>query len=39
MQPLADEGGTTAGEVPEPDRDECGVCGDPADEIAYFAKS
>jgi len=39
MQPLADEGGTTAGEVPEPDRNECGVCGDPADEIAYFAKS
>src|SRR6056297_2894563 len=39
MQPLTDEGGTTAGEVPEPESDECGVCGDPADEIAYFAKS
>ncbi|MGM0592838.1 MAG: proline--tRNA ligase [Halobacteriota archaeon] len=39
MQPVADEDGTTAGTVPEPDRDECGVCGDPADQVAYFARS
>ena len=40
MQPLAEEGGSSAGEVVKPEEDAaCGVCDDPADEIAYFAKS
>ena len=41
MQPLVDEGGETAGEPESPaDSDAtCGVCDDPADELAYFAKS
>ncbi len=41
MQPLAEEGGASAGEpkAPEDDDAECAVCGDPADQIAYFARS
>ncbi len=39
MQPLAEGGGSTAGDVAKPDHDECGVCGEPATEVAYFAKS
>ncbi|WP_255193285.1 proline--tRNA ligase [Natronobeatus ordinarius] len=40
MQPLADEGGSTPGETKRPDEDAvCAVCGEPADQIAYFAKS
>ncbi|GAB3019623.1 proline--tRNA ligase [Natronobiforma cellulositropha] len=38
IQPLESEGGASAGEVETPERDECGVCGDPADEVAYFAR-
>ncbi|GAB7019499.1 proline--tRNA ligase [Halostagnicola bangensis] len=41
MQPLAEEGGSTTGvpETPEDDDAECAVCGESADQIAYFAKS
>jgi len=41
MQPLAEDGGRTAGKpkAPEDDDATCTVCGEPADELAYFAKS
>ncbi len=40
MQPLAEQGGSVSGEAASPADDaDCAICGDPADEIAYFAKS
>ncbi len=41
MQPLEEEGGQTAAKpkAPEDDDATCAVCGEPAEEIAYFAKS
>ncbi|ELZ08934.1 prolyl-tRNA ligase [Halovivax asiaticus JCM 14624] len=40
MQPVDEQGGDSAGEPVRPDADAtCGVCDEPADEIAYFAKS
>ncbi len=41
MQPLEDQGGTTAGAPKAPDDEDatCAVCGEPADQLAYFAKS
>ncbi|MEY7848549.1 proline--tRNA ligase [Natrarchaeobius sp. A-rgal3] len=41
MQPLEDQGGTTAGVPKAPDDEDatCAVCGEPADQLAYFAKS
>jgi len=40
MQPLAEQGGSSAGKAEEPEEGAtCAVCGDPATEIAYFAKS
>ncbi len=40
MQPFAEEGGSSSGEPARPEEDAvCAICGDPADQIAYFAKS
>ncbi|MFC4988137.1 MULTISPECIES: proline--tRNA ligase [Saliphagus] len=39
LQPLEAEGGETAGEVEKPESEECGVCGDHAEEVAYFART
>ncbi|WP_255168769.1 proline--tRNA ligase [Natrononativus amylolyticus] len=40
MQPLEEQGGRTAGTPERPDEGaECTVCGESADQLAYFAKS
>ncbi|WP_254863838.1 proline--tRNA ligase [Halovivax gelatinilyticus] len=40
MQPVDDQGGASAGDIVRPDDGAtCGVCDEPADEIAYFAKT